>query len=85
MLQEDDVPTGISDMQDWWESLDDGQRGQLRAGIKSYPLKSEVSQLLFDTKCPALPTAATEAPEGVTIGMPAEVAEIINQENNRHD
>ena len=67
-------------MQNWWESLSDSQRDQLRAGIHDYPLKSEVSQLLFDTDCPALPTTPAEAPEGVTIGMPGEVAEIINQE-----
>lgn len=74
------MPAGIDQMQQWWEGLDDAQRDRFRSGIKDYPLDPQVMQLLFDTNCPALPDSATDAPEGVTMGMPAEVAEIINGE-----
>lgn len=53
---------------------------QLRAGIHGDALESEVSRLLFGTDCRALPTTPAEAPEGMTIGMPREVAGIITQE-----
>jgi hypothetical protein len=65
----------------WWDLRSDAEQELLKGSTDTYPLGPEVTKLLFDTRCPALPVGASwREQDGYSFNMPTELSDLIDEQ-----